>query len=96
MRTWLEETLAKHSGRTPEQVNNDIERDKILTAAEAMQYGLIDQVLAPARSSPQAISSVIRHGKGAWQPCGPRRLRFTPRVGRSDRRRLSTANGPTR
>ena len=33
MRTWLEETLAKHSGRTLEQVSNDIERDKILTAA---------------------------------------------------------------
>ena len=33
MRTWLEETLAQHSGRTAEQVRKDIERDKILTAA---------------------------------------------------------------
>jgi ATP-dependent Clp protease protease subunit len=46
MREWLEETLAKHSGRSVEQVRVDIERDKILTAAEALEYGLVDQVLA--------------------------------------------------
>src|ERR671918_807194 len=56
MRTWLEETLAHHSGRTPEQVNNDIERDKILTAEEAMNYGLIDQVLDSRKIKPQAIT----------------------------------------
>jgi ATP-dependent Clp protease protease subunit len=56
MRSWLEDTLAKHSGRTPEQVNNDIERDKILTAAEAMNYGLIDQVLDSRKIKPQAIA----------------------------------------
>ena len=46
MRTWLEETLAKHSKRTPEQVNRDIERDKILNGQDALEYGLIDQVLS--------------------------------------------------
>ena len=46
LRTWLEETLSKHSNRTAEQVNTDIERDKILSAAEALEYGLIDQVLS--------------------------------------------------
>ncbi len=46
MRTTLEELLAKHSTKTAEQVRTDIERDKILTAAEAVEYGLIDQVLA--------------------------------------------------
>ncbi len=45
MRTWLEETLSKHSNRTPEEVNKDIDRDKILSAQEALDYGLIDQVL---------------------------------------------------
>ena len=45
MRTWLEETLAKHSKRTAEQVNRDIERDKILNGQDALEYGLIDQVL---------------------------------------------------
>ena len=51
MRTWLEETLAGHTGRTPEQVNEDIERDKILSAAEAKEYGLIDEVLASRKAS---------------------------------------------
>jgi ATP-dependent Clp protease protease subunit len=45
MRGWLEQTLATHTGRTLEQVNKDIDRDKILTAAEALEYGIIDQVL---------------------------------------------------
>ena len=56
MRTWLEETLAAHSNRTPEQVNKDIERDKILSAAEAVEYGLIDQVLTSRKNVP-AITS---------------------------------------
>ncbi|MDR0945355.1 MAG: ATP-dependent Clp protease proteolytic subunit [Bifidobacteriaceae bacterium] len=46
MREWLEETIAKHSNRTAEQVRSDIERDKVLTADEALEYGMIDQVLA--------------------------------------------------
>jgi ATP-dependent Clp protease, protease subunit len=45
MRALLEYMLAKHSGRTEEQVRDDIERDKILTAAQAVEYGLIDQVI---------------------------------------------------
>ena len=51
MRTWLEETWAKHSGKTPEQVRKDIERDKILTAADAKAYGLIDEVLDSRKAS---------------------------------------------
>jgi ATP-dependent Clp protease protease subunit len=46
MRVWLEETIAAHSTRSVEQVRADIERDKILTAHQAVEYGLVDQVLA--------------------------------------------------
>jgi ATP-dependent Clp protease protease subunit len=46
MRSMLEQMLSKHSGRTEEQVRDDIERDKILTAAQAVEYGLIDQVIS--------------------------------------------------
>jgi ATP-dependent Clp protease protease subunit len=46
MRTWLEETMAKHTGKTAEQVNRDIDRDKILSAPEALEYGIVDQVLS--------------------------------------------------
>jgi ATP-dependent Clp protease protease subunit len=50
MREWLEDTLASHSGQPVEKVRNDIERDKILTAAQAMEYGLVDQVLASRKA----------------------------------------------
>jgi ATP-dependent Clp protease protease subunit len=55
MRTWLEDTLSFHSNRTSEQVHKDIDRDKILSAAEALEYGLIDQVLAPRKSTPALV-----------------------------------------
>ena len=45
MRKLLEELIAKHSNRTVEQVEKDIERDKILTAPEAVEYGLVDRVI---------------------------------------------------
>jgi len=54
MREWLEETLAKHSKRSVEQVHQDIDRDKILSAHEALEYGLVDQVLT-SRKNPQPV-----------------------------------------
>lgn len=57
MREWLEETLSKHSNRTPEEVHRDIDRDKILGADEAVEYGLIDQVLTSRKNAPAAISN---------------------------------------
>lgn len=54
MREWLEETLSAHSKRTPEEVHQDIDRDKILSAAEAVEYGLVDQVLT-SRKNPQPV-----------------------------------------
>jgi ATP-dependent Clp protease protease subunit len=50
MRTWLEDTIALHSNRDVETVKKDIERDKILTAAMAVEYGLVDQVLASRKA----------------------------------------------
>ena len=44
MRRLMEETLARHSGRSADQVRIDTDRDKILTAQEAVDYGIIDQV----------------------------------------------------
>ena len=44
MRRLMEETLAEHTGRTAEQIRIDTDRDKILTAQEAVEYGLIDTV----------------------------------------------------
>ena len=51
MRSLLEKMLAKHSNKTVEEVSKDIERDKILTAEEAVAYGIIDQVFASRKAS---------------------------------------------
>ena len=45
MREWLENTLAKHTGQSVEKIRKDIEVDTILTAQEAREYGIVDQVL---------------------------------------------------
>ena len=45
MRTWLEETLAKHTGQDVEKIRKDIEVDTILTAQQAKNYGMVDEVL---------------------------------------------------
>jgi len=45
MRTWLEETMAKHTGQDVAKVNRDIDRDNILSAEQAKAYGIVDQVL---------------------------------------------------
>src|SRR3712207_5448943 len=51
MRELLERMIAEHSGREQEAVSRDIERDKILTAEQAVEYGLIDAVLASRKGS---------------------------------------------
>jgi ATP-dependent Clp protease protease subunit len=42
----MEEIIAQHSGQPLEKVSKDMERDYFMTAAEAIEYGLIDKVLA--------------------------------------------------
>ncbi|MSY51503.1 MAG: ATP-dependent Clp protease proteolytic subunit [Actinobacteria bacterium] len=51
MRELLETMLEKHSSRNIEDIRRDIERDKILTAEEAVEYGLIDQVFTSRKAS---------------------------------------------
>jgi ATP-dependent Clp protease protease subunit len=45
MRKWLEKTLAKHTGQSEEKIGKDIELDTILTAQEAKDYGIVDEIL---------------------------------------------------
>ncbi len=54
MTNWLCDTLAAHSGKTSEEIAQDIQRDKILTAEQAKEYGLVDQVLVSRKAKPQA------------------------------------------
>ena len=45
MRDRIEVILAHHSGKTKDVIHNDTERDKILSAEDAVKYGLADQVM---------------------------------------------------
>ncbi|WP_203885504.1 ATP-dependent Clp protease proteolytic subunit [Planotetraspora kaengkrachanensis] len=57
MRSLLEEIVAKHSGKAPDEVRKDIERDKILSAAEAKAYGLVDDIIPSRKKRAAAIAS---------------------------------------
>ena len=59
MRSQLEEMLARHTGRDLALVKKDIDRDKILTAAEAKEYGMIDTII------PSRKKSLVGAGAGA-------------------------------
>ena len=57
MRTMLEEMISRHSGQAIEKVRRDIDRDKILTAEEAKEYGLVDQVLSTRKKSALSVTA---------------------------------------
>ena len=57
MRKQLEIVLALHTGKSQEQVRKDIERDKIFTAEDAKEYGLIDSVLTSRKKNAVASAS---------------------------------------
>lgn len=46
MKNLLNELIAKHSGQKMEKVKFDTERDKFMSADEALKYGLIDRIIA--------------------------------------------------
>ena len=51
VRRLMESTLARHCARDVEQVHNDIDRDRILTAAEAKEYGIVDDIISSRKLS---------------------------------------------
>ncbi|MBA3233109.1 MAG: ATP-dependent Clp protease proteolytic subunit [Propionibacteriales bacterium] len=55
MRTLLEQMIAENTGKDVSEVSRDIERDKILTAEQAIEYGLIDQVLESQKATPVGV-----------------------------------------
>lgn len=47
----LNEMIARHTGQKFEKVEQDTERDKFLTAEEALKYGLVDQIIASKKKA---------------------------------------------
>jgi len=52
IRSLMEQMLADDTGRSLEEVSRDIERDKYLTAEQALEYGIIDEVLTSLKAIP--------------------------------------------
>jgi ATP-dependent Clp protease, protease subunit len=46
LRRLLDEIYAKHTGQSLEQVHDDMERDRFFSAQEAVDYGLVDQIIS--------------------------------------------------
>ena len=45
LRESMNQILARHTGQDPQRIEKDVERDYIMTAAQAMEYGVVDQVI---------------------------------------------------
>jgi ATP-dependent Clp protease protease subunit len=58
MRDRLDEILAYHTGKSKEEIHRDTERDRILSAKEAVEYGLADRVMI--RRRPEATPVAVR------------------------------------
>ena len=52
IRSLMEQMLAEDTGKTMEEIRRDIERDKYLTADQALEYGIIDEVLTSLKAVP--------------------------------------------
>jgi ATP-dependent Clp protease protease subunit len=51
LRDKLDEILAFHTGKPKDQIHSDTERDRILTAPEAVEYGIVDLITTPRRKA---------------------------------------------
>ena len=49
----LNRILSKHTGQTVEKIGRDTERDNFMSAAQAVEYGLIYEVLITAKKKPE-------------------------------------------
>jgi ATP-dependent Clp protease, protease subunit len=50
-RRTLNEVISRHTGKTPEQVERDSDRDYYMSAQEAKDYGIVDHVVASTREA---------------------------------------------
>jgi ATP-dependent Clp protease, protease subunit len=55
----MEVIIARHTGREEEEIRRDIERDKFLTAEEAKDYGMIDEVLTVLKRGTLPAAEVV-------------------------------------
>jgi len=63
MRRMLDEILATHTGQDVEKVKRDTDRDFIMTADQAKQYGLIDDIIESRQSAEELVSATANGGR---------------------------------
>jgi ATP-dependent Clp protease protease subunit len=56
VRSQVEDVLSKHTGRTVDQLRLDTDRDKVLTAEQAVDFGIVDQVIERASEAELATA----------------------------------------
>jgi ATP-dependent Clp protease protease subunit len=56
-RKTLNEAISRHTGKTPEQIEKDSDRDYYLSAQEAKEYGLVDHVVASTREANAVVQT---------------------------------------
>ncbi|MET0206256.1 MAG: ATP-dependent Clp protease proteolytic subunit [Thermoleophilaceae bacterium] len=62
LRRRTEEIYARHTGQTVEQLHDDMERDRFFSAAEAVDYGLVDRVVEE-RKLPRRMAGFAASGR---------------------------------
>ena len=73
MRAAMEVILARHTGQDEEKIRRDIERDKFLTAEEAKEYGIIDEVLTMIKRGSERAVEVVSSLPGEFSSSLPGR-----------------------
>ena len=62
LRRRTEEIYARHTGQTVEQLHDDMERDRFFSAAEAVEYGLVDRIVEE-RKLPRRMAGFAAGGR---------------------------------
>jgi ATP-dependent Clp protease protease subunit len=51
LRERLNSILAAHTGQSVDRIHNDTDRDRFLSATDAKEYGIIDEVIVPRKDA---------------------------------------------
>jgi ATP-dependent Clp protease, protease subunit len=56
-RKTLNEAISRHTGKTPQQIEKDSDRDYYMSAPEAKEYGIVDHVVASTREAQAVVQT---------------------------------------
>jgi ATP-dependent Clp protease protease subunit len=71
LRRLLDEIMAKHTGQTVEKISNDTDRDFIMSAEQALEYGMVDEIITARQMVPVIGSATAPEGVSRPSDNGP-------------------------